>query len=127
MSMNLGFENTDTFLIEDRVFTPSQEIVETANITAYMRSKGFHDYEAFYQWSLAHRFEFWEDMAKELHWFAPWESTFAWTNKPFFQWFIGGQCNIVYNCLDRYMQTPTRSKVAYYSEGDDGSSRTLTY
>jgi acetyl-CoA synthetase len=127
MSMNLRFENTDTILIEDRVFAPAQESVETANITAYMRSKGFHDYEAFYQWSLAHRFEFWEDMARELHWFAPWQSTFAWTNKPFFQWFSGGRCNIVYNCLDRYMQTPTRSKVAYYWEGDDGSNRTLTY
>jgi acetyl-CoA synthetase len=127
MSMNLGFENTDTFLIENRVFPPSQESIETANITAYMQSKGFHDYEAFYQWSLAHRFEFWDDMARELQWFVPWQSTFAWTNKPFFQWFTGGQCNIVSNCLDRYMQTPTRSKVAYYWEGDDGSSRTLTY
>ncbi len=129
MSSSLNFENTDSFLIEDRVFPPSSDVINNANITAYMKSKGFNgnDYDAFYQWSLKNRFEFWDDMAKELHWFEPWQSTFEWTNKPFFTWFSGGKCNIAYNCLDRYMQTPTRSKVAYYWEGDDGATQTLTY
>jgi acetyl-CoA synthetase len=124
---NLGFENTDTFLLETRVFPPVADTVEHANITAYMKSKGFDDYETFYKWSLENRFEFWDDMAKELHWFEPWQKTFEWTEKPFFKWFLGGKFNIVYNCLDRHMQTSTRSKVAFYWEGDDGSNRTLTY
>nr|BBH92693.1 acetyl-coenzyme A synthetase [Thermogemmatispora argillosa] len=124
---NLGFENTDTILMEERLFPPSPEVVERANIMAYMKSKGFDKYEDFYRWSLEHREEFWEDMARELHWFQPWHTTFQWTEKPFFQWFVGGKFNIVYNCLDRHMQTSTRQKVAYYWEADDGSSRTLTY
>ncbi len=124
---NLGFEDTDTILTEDRLFAPSHDVVENANILAYMKSKGFTDYEAFYQWSLKNRSEFWEDMAKELHWFEPWKTTFQWTTKPFFQWFAGGKFNIVYNCLDRHKDTPTWNKVAFYWEGDDGSSRTLTY
>jgi acetyl-CoA synthetase len=124
---SLGFEDTDTILSEKRVFAPPAEVVEQANITAYMKSKGFEDYEAFYQWSLSHRFEFWEDMARELHWFAPWKETFTWTDKPFFQWFTDGKFNISYNCLDRYMDTPVRDKVAFYWEGDDGSTRTLSY
>lgn len=124
---NLGFENTDTFLLETRVFPPSPSTVENANITAYMKSKGFDDYDAFYKWSLENRFEFWDDMAKELHWFEPWQKTFEWTEKPFFKWFLGGKFNIAYNCLDRHMQTSTRSKVAFHWEGDDGSNRTLTY
>jgi len=127
MSTNLGFEHTDSILIEDRVFVPAPEIVDNANITTYMESKGFDNYEDFYRWSLAHRNEFWEDMAKELHWFEPWQTTFTWTDKPFFNWFAGGKFNIVYNCLDRYMQTPTRSKVAYYWEGDGGATRTISY
>ncbi len=105
MSTNLSFENTDSFLIENRVFAPTSDVVANAHITAYMQSKGFGTYEDFYQWSLAHRNEFWE----ELHWFEPWQTTFAWTEKPFFKWFDGGKFNIVYNCLDRYMQSPTRS------------------
>ena len=127
MSSNLSFEHTDSILIEERVFVPSKDIVENANITAYMKSKGFDNYEDFYRWSLANRNEFWEDMAKELHWFKPWQTTFTWTEKPFFNWFVDGKFNIVYNCLDRHMQTPTRSKVAYYWEGDLGATRTITY
>ncbi len=127
MSTNLSFEHTDSVLIENRVFTPSPDVVQNANITAYIKSKGFDNYEDFYKWSVAHQFEFWDDQAKELDWFTPWHTTFEWTNKPFFRWFVGGQFNAAYNCLDRHMQTPTRSKVAYYWEGDDGTSRTITY
>ncbi|OLE04601.1 MAG: acetate--CoA ligase [Ktedonobacter sp. 13_1_20CM_4_53_11] len=127
MSSNLSFEHTDNILIEERLFPPPEDIVKNANITAYMKSKGFDDYEAFYRWSLANRFEFWNDMAKELHWFEPWKSTFEWTDKPFFKWFTDGKFNIAYNCLDRYMGTPIEDKVAFYWEGDDGSSRAYTY
>src|SRR5205085_2487506 len=127
MSNTLKFESTDTILSEERIFTPSTNIVENANITAYMKSKGFNDYESFYQWSLEHRMEYWDEQARELHWFEPWHTTFRWTKKPFFQWFVGGKFNVVYNCLDRHMHTSTRHKVAFYWEGDDGSNHTITY
>src|SRR2546421_526202 len=45
---NLSFEDTDTFLIEDRVFPPSPETVQNANISAYMKSKGFDNYKDLY-------------------------------------------------------------------------------
>src|SRR5947209_8815180 len=127
MSSNLGFEDTDTFLMEERLFTPPEETVRNANITAYMKSKGFDNYEDFYKWSLANPYEFWDDMAKELHWYEPWQTTFEWTDKPFFKWFSGAKFNAAYNCLDRYMDTPVRHKVAYYWEADDGSTRSITY
>ena len=127
MSNNLSFENTDSILVENRLFPPDPVVAQNSNIMAYMKSKGFDDYEAFYQWSLKHSFEYWDDLAKELHWFSPWKTTFEWTNKPFFRWFTDGKFNIVYNCLDRYMNTPVQDKVAFYWEGNDGSSRTLTY
>ena len=127
MSNNLSFENTDSILVENRLFPPDPAVAQNSNIMAYMKSKGFDDYEAFYQWSLKHSFEYWDDLAKELHWFSPWKTTFEWTNKPFFRWFTDGKFNIVYNCLDRYMNTPVQDKVAFYWEGNDGSSRTLTY
>ncbi len=127
MSNNLSFENTDSILVESRLFPPDPEVAQNSNIMAYMKSKGFDNYDDFYQWSLTNRFEYWDDLAKELHWFAPWKTTFEWTNKPFFRWFSEGKFNIVYNCLDRHMNTPVQDKVAFYWEGNDGSSRTLTY
>jgi acetyl-CoA synthetase len=125
--VTLKFEDTSRMLSEERIFTPPPEVVENANLTAYMRSKGFSTYDEFYNWSLANRFEFWNDLASELHWFKAWDKTFEWTTKPFFQWFIGGKFNIVYNCLDRWMGTPTENKIAYHWEADDGSTRSLTY
>ena len=128
MSNNLRFDDTDTILVEERLFEPPQEAKENSNLMAYMRSKGFENYEDFYQWSLQNRFEFWDDMAKELHWFEPWNNTFEWTNRPFFKWYTGGKTNIVYNCLDRHKGTPTWEKVAYHWESDNGAeTRTLTY
>jgi acetyl-CoA synthetase len=128
MSNNLHFEDTDTILVEERLFEPPQEAKNNSNILAYMKSKGFDTYEDFYRWSLQNRFEFWDDMAKELHWFAPWSKTFEWTTRPFFKWFVGGKTNIVYNCLDRHQGTPVWEKVAFHWESDDGKeTRSLTY
>ncbi|HEY1351106.1 MAG TPA: acetate--CoA ligase [Ktedonobacteraceae bacterium] len=128
MSNNLRFEDTDTILVEERLFEPPQEAKNNSNILAYMKSKGFDTYEDFYRWSLQNRFEFWDDMARELHWFAPWHKTFEWTTKPFFKWYVGGKTNIVYNCLDRHLGTPVWEKVAFHWESDDGKeTRSLTY
>jgi acetyl-CoA synthetase len=52
MSNNLRFDDTDTILVENRLFDPPQEAKENSNIVAYMKSKGFDNYEDFYQWSL---------------------------------------------------------------------------
>ena len=126
MGNNL-FEDTDSILSEERIFYPTPAEVANANITAYMKSKGFDNYGDFYKWSIANRFEYWDDMARELHWFEPWQKTFEWTTKPFFQWFVGGKFNIVYNCLDRHMDTPIRHKVAFHWEADNGETRSITY
>ncbi|HEX2911628.1 MAG TPA: acetate--CoA ligase [Chloroflexia bacterium] len=127
MSSNLKFDSTDHVLTENRIFAPSRQEVENANIYAYMQSKGFSDYNEFYKWSLANREEFWSDMANELDWFQKWDTVLDRSDKPFFKWFINGKFNITHNCLDRWMGTPTENKVAFYWEGDDGATRTLTY
>ena len=122
----LDWETTSRVLSEERLFQPSQEIVENANITHYMREKGFSSYEELHAWSVENSEDFWEEMARELHWFKPWEQVLDW-QPPDAQWFVGGETNIVYNALDRHMSTPTRNKVAFYWEGEDGSSRTISY
>ncbi len=86
---------------------------------AYMKSKGFEDYEKFYKWSLENRFEYWDDMAKGLHWFEPWQQTFQWTTKPFFQWFTGGKTNIVLQLPRPAYENTSLDKVAYHWEGDE--------
>jgi acetyl-CoA synthetase len=123
---NLDWETTSRVLSEDRLFHPSDEVVENANITAYMRAKGFNTYDELHTWSVENHEEFWAEMASELDWFKPWDQVLDW-QPPYAKWFVGGETNIVYNALDRHMKTPTRNKVAFYWEGEDGTSRTISY
>ncbi|MGH2363918.1 MAG: acetate--CoA ligase [Chloroflexota bacterium] len=124
--MALAFEDTNRVLQEDRLFTPSAGIVEQANVTAYARSKGFGSYEELYAWTIEHPEDFWADMASRLEWSKPWSRVLDW-NRPFAKWFVGAECNIVHNALDRHMGTPVEHKVAYYWEGEGGVSKTVTY
>ena len=68
---------------------------------------------------------FWNERAKLLKWFKPWEKTVDWS-PPFAKWFVGGQINASYNTLDVNQQEKS-SKTAIFWEGEDGSSRIITY
>ena len=43
------------------------------------------------------------------------------------RWCVGGKMNIVHNCLDKWIGTPVENRAAIRWEGEDGSSRVLTY
>ena len=43
------------------------------------------------------------------------------------KWFVGGKTNIVYNCLDRHVDTWRRNKLALIWEGENGEVRTFSY
>jgi acetyl-CoA synthetase len=42
-------------------------------------------------------------------------------------WCVGGRMNIVHNCLEKWMGTPTEHRPALHWEGEEGTTRTLTY
>ena len=60
-------------------------------------------------------------------WFEPWTKVLDDSNKPFYKWFVGGKTNIVYNCLDRHVETWRRNKLALIWEGENGEKRTFSY
>ena len=84
------------------------------------------DYEKLYIEAKKNPEVFWENIAKELHWFKPWNKVLQW-NYPYARWFVGGQCNIVDNALDRHLKTPVKNKLAIIWEGQSGEVRTFTY
>ena len=43
------------------------------------------------------------------------------------KWFVGGQLNVAYNCLDRHVLGGKGDKVAIHWEGEPGDTRTITY
>ncbi|MEU7003713.1 acetate--CoA ligase [Nonomuraea sp. NPDC046570] len=103
-------------LHENRRFAPPAELAAAANVTA-----------AAYDEAAADRLAFWERAADRLSWTKRWDTTLEW-NPPFAKWFVGGQLNVAYNCVDRHVEAGRGDKVAYHWEGEpEGDSRTLTY
>jgi acetyl-CoA synthetase len=110
----------DSALKEQRVFEPSDEFRSKAHVGSLA------EYQRLYKEAEEHPEEFWANIARELHWFKKWDRVLDW-KLPFAQWFVGGQLNISYNCLDRHVATWRKNKAAILWEGEPGDSRTLTY
>ncbi len=109
-----------SLLKEERVFMPSDEFRSRAHI------KSREEYDEIYKRSVQDPEGFWADIASDLHWFKKWDKVLKW-NEPFAEWFVGGQLNLSYNCLDRHLGTWRKNKAAIIWEGEPGDIRTLTY
>jgi acetyl-CoA synthetase len=114
--MTLEKTTLENLLQETRRFPPPGELAANANVTA----------EA-YQAAATDRLGFWEAAARRLDWATPWREVLDWSNPPFAKWFVGGQLNVAYNCLDRHVAAGHGNRVAYHWEGEPGDTRTITY
>jgi len=117
----------ESVLQEHRIFAPPKEFSKAAHI------KSLAEYQKLYKQSVQAPERFWATQAKnELVWFKSWKQVLQW-KEPFAKWFVGGQLNVSYNCLDRHLGTATANKAALIWEGEpaapgkSGEERTFTY
>jgi acetyl-CoA synthetase len=106
----------DALLSEHRVFEPPPAFTERALVSdrsIYERAEADHE-------------AFWAEQAERLTWFKRWDTVMEWT-PPWVKWFVGGQLNASYNCLDRHVEAGGGDKIAYHWEGEPGDTRTITY
>jgi acetyl-CoA synthetase len=127
MAANNSPSNFKSVLQEKRVFPPNKKFSASAHV------KSLAQYRRLYNESIRSPEKFWAKQGKnELVWFKPWKKVLEW-KEPFAKWFVGGQLNASYNCLDRHLGTPTANKAALIWEGEPaspgrpGEERTLTY
>lgn len=109
-------ETLENLLSETRQFPPPAELAAHANVTADAYAEADAD-----------RLAFWAKQARRLSWFKEWDQVLDWSNPPFAKWFVGGQLNIAYNCLDRHVEAGIGDRVAIHWEGEPGDTRALTY
>jgi len=112
--------NIDSILQEQRKFPPPAEFSQHAHV------KSMDEYDRLYKESVDDPDKFWSRVASELHWFKKWDKVLEW-NCPWAKWFVGGQFNLSYNCLDRHVETGRKNKPAIIWESEPGEIRTLTY
>ncbi|CCE65803.1 hypothetical protein TPHA_0N00220 [Tetrapisispora phaffii CBS 4417] len=98
--------------------------------------KNFDQYKELYDQSINNPKVFFNEMAsKNLDWFKPYDQVFIEdsndSSKPSFQdnsWFLNGQLNACYNCVDRHaLKTPNKIAIIYESDEPGKDSYTLTY
>jgi len=119
-------KDIQVLLAEKRVFDPPRELVEKANVTAWMKKHGLNTYDELLAKCLDIEW-FWGEMAKEhLQFYKPYDKVLEW-DTPWAKWFVGGKYNIVHDCLDRHMKTATKDKVCYIFESETGETKTWTY
>ncbi|MEX0846988.1 MAG: acetate--CoA ligase, partial [Ilumatobacteraceae bacterium] len=107
----------DALQWENRRFPPSDDFKKQALVTGtFLYDEAAADDEGF-----------WARQASDLiDWSADWHTICEW-EPPFAKWFVGGQLNVSYNCLDRHVLAGRGDKVAFYFEGEPGDTRTVTY
>src|SRR6266487_4475279 len=72
--------------------------------------------------------ECFKEYADLLSWDKYWHTTLDTSDPPFWKWFVGGQLNACYNCVDRHLPK-NRNKAAFVwvPEPEDEETKTLTY
>jgi acetyl-CoA synthetase len=113
-------QSIDSILNECRTFTPPADFTRQAHIS------GLDQYEAMYQRSIDDPEGFWDEVAKDFHWFKPYSKVLEW-NAPDAKWFVGGQTNVCYNCVDLQIERGRGDHPAILWEGEPGDAVTLTY
>ena len=112
------------------VWNPDEEYLGRSRLKRFMDRHGLSTLE-----------ELMERSTTDLDWF--WKATFEDLGIEFYEpytqvvdlsrgiqwptWCVDAKLNIVHNCLDKWIDTPTQNRVAVRWEGEEGAVRLLTY
>lgn len=99
---------------------------ETGSLPTGTKITPGQNYQTTWQASIKDPEQFWDSVARELHWFRTWDRVLDW-NHPFARWFVGGRINASYNAVDRHVKTWRKNKAALLWEGENGDRRVWTY
>ena len=115
--MSDNHNTIDDLMLENRKFPPSADFKRQSLVAdTSLYDEAAEDYQGF--WA--------RQAADLLTWSTDWSTICEW-ELPYAKWFVGGQLNVSYNCLDRHVEAGRGDKVAFYWEGEPGDSRVLTY
>ena len=112
------------------VWRPTPDYIENARLTEFMRAHSIASFDELMQRSTSDVAWFTDAVLTflDIQFYTPYSNVLdlsrgiAWP-----QWCVGGEMNIVHNCLDKYQSGPHKERPALVWEGEDGQTRTLTY
>lgn len=112
------------------VWRPAEAYIQRAHLTKFMNRHDIPGWDALMERSTADVAWFTDAVLKylDIRFETPYEKVvdlsegIAWP-----RWCVGGEMNIVYNCLDKYMGTEVQSRTALIAESEAGDVCILTY
>ncbi len=82
---------------------------------------------AFHERSITDREGFWGEQAGLIHWHKPFSQVLDYSRPPFARWFVGGETNLCYNCIDRHLPTQADKPALIYVSTETNVERTYTF
>lgn len=112
------------------VWRPSQEHIQRAHLTAFMRRHGIADFAELMKRSTEDAAWFTDAALKylDIEFYEPYSQVVDLSGGiQLPKWCVGGAMNIVHNCVDKWQLSESREQRAVVWEGEEGTTRTLTY
>ena len=103
-------------LEQRETFEPPEAFVEQANVSDPTIYDEFEE-----EWP-----DCWARAADLLEWETDYDEVLVDDDEPFYEWFVGGELNASYNCLDRHLDD-RGDELAIQWEGELGETREFTY
>jgi acetyl-CoA synthetase len=104
----------ESVLQETRLFPPPPDL---AHRLGRLHIASMDQYQALHRRSIDDPEGFWGEIAREFHWFRPWDRVLDW-KLPDAKWFVGGKTNLCHNCIDRHVAAGHGDEVALIWEGE---------
>ncbi|MDQ3712144.1 MAG: AMP-binding protein [Acidobacteriota bacterium] len=122
----------DTNLLENQpiAWTPTEDVIERAQLTRFMRQIDVSTFDELYQFSINETEKFTAEVLRflDIKFNPPYEKLLDTSGDAAFpQWCVGAGLNVVSHCVDRWQGEETRDQPAIIWEGEEGESETLTY
>jgi acetyl-CoA synthetase len=122
----------DINLLENQpiAWTPSEEVIERAQLTRFMKQVGANSFDELYQFSIDDVEKFTAEVLHflEIKFNPPYEKLLDLSGGVEFpNWCAGAGLNITEMCVDRWIGTEIENEPAVIWEGEEGETRTLTY
>jgi acetyl-CoA synthetase len=122
----------DQNLLENQpiAWTPTEDMIERAQLTKFMRQIGVSDFDALYKYSIENVEQFTSEVLKflDIKFDPPYEKLLDLSNGVEFpNWLDGAGLNITEMCLDRWQTDEIKDQPAIIWEGEEGEVRQVSY
>jgi propionyl-CoA synthetase len=84
-------------------------------------------YRQFHARSIRERESFWREQSALVFWRRPFDTVLDYSRPPFAKWFVGGQTNLCYNAVDRWLPTQAEKPALIWVSTEVNQARTYSF